>query len=262
MGSPIVIPGLDQILRNNERYGSYFSRRKRKPSNHDVEVDDKPSLILRGLAASVNRPFPYANGIYVFCSGCFDEHADAEIGLRIDHNPSSQFASVRFGECFRNMEAGLVLQYAIPPTRKAHDAVASIDADGRIAMSVGLADVVSETRRVAGFDVEFVTKAKLEEVSICRQGAVRQAFCNVVDAKHAMPIDEFCVSAEFGRLAAFHNVQEHLARLLSDLGNLKADHVSDNERPAKRACTLADSNRWQQERHEELAKQNRTRWWF
>jgi hypothetical protein len=87
-----------------------------------------------------------------------------------------------------DMDVGLAFRMSLSPGELKR-------LDGRDAMSVSYLEMGVEPRTIAGEQVRFIKSAKLNEISICYRGAVRQTHAIV---RNASDVGRLCDDAKSG----------------------------------------------------------------
>lgn len=136
---------------------------------------------LQGYVVRYNKPHAFNGGIDVFVKGCFDASLASRkrVGFWIAHEKGSEIASTDGNLELMSDDTGLAFRLNNPP------AILTTEVRNRklTAMSAGYKLLAREFKTVAGERVQFIHECDLDEISICRAGAVRQAFIDVIDTR-------------------------------------------------------------------------------
>lgn len=134
---------------------------------------------LQGYVVRFQKPHAFNGGIDIFVKGCFDASLASRkrVGFWIAHENGSEIASTDGNLELVSDETGLAFRLNNPPS------ILTTEVRNRklTAMSAGYTVLAQEFKVVAGERVRFIQQCDLDEISICRAGAVRQAFIDVVD---------------------------------------------------------------------------------
>lgn len=144
--------------------------------------------ILIGCATKYLKPFRHGDEFVALMPGACSEAilSGKSFRLLIDHDESKLVTTSRSGLLrFRPEKDGLSVVARLPDTPMGREA-AALAAKGSCGMSINGQWVRHEVKRMAGEDVRLVYEIALEEVSICRRGAVPGTWCSVTDIKSAM----------------------------------------------------------------------------
>ncbi|MBL8578883.1 MAG: HK97 family phage prohead protease [Mesorhizobium sp.] len=137
------------------------------------------SVALQGYVVRFNKPHAFKGGIDVFAPGCFDASLASRkrVGFWLAHEAGTEIASTDGDLELMADGTGLAFRLKNPLA----DLVTEVRERRMTAMSAGYHVVRQEHKTVAGERVRFIQECDLTEVSLCKAGAVKQAFIDVVD---------------------------------------------------------------------------------
>lgn len=173
--------------------------------------------ILVGRATKYGKVFQHNGQFIVLMPGACSEAilSGKSVRLLVDHDESKLVTSSRSGLLqFRPEKDGLSFVAQLPDTVAGREA-AWLAASGSAGMSISGQWIRSETKRLGGEDVLLVREIALEEISICRRGAVPGTWCSLTDMKgamHSLRPQNFDVE---GSAVRFRQAVEDLSRQLS-----------------------------------------------
>jgi HK97 family phage prohead protease len=129
-----------------------------------------------------NVPFVYDNEIVMLDEGCFGDIDDFDVKFLIDHDPNMEIADTSRGlELFQDKN-GIQFRLDLQKAKNAHVVARLCQTDSRSSVSVGCDIIQQHDETIAGHNVRIITKARLREISICREGcAGEEAFAMLVD---------------------------------------------------------------------------------
>ncbi|MCF6113875.1 HK97 family phage prohead protease [Mesorhizobium muleiense] len=147
-----------------------------------TEAKAAPTKALQGYVVRFGKPHAYKGGIDVFVKGCFDASLASKqtVGFWLAHEPDTEIASTDGDLELMADETGLAFRLNNPPQAF----VTEVEARKLTAMSAGYRVLSQEYKAVADEQVRFIYECDLTEISICKKGAVKQAFIDVIDTKH------------------------------------------------------------------------------
>lgn len=225
----IEIAGLEKVRAKAQRYFDAMSRSRQgrdepAPKREPVTFRDSAGRrvnrpALQGYACLYNTPFHHDGEYLIFQSGCFSSMmAGADrVGLRVNHDASQVIAAT--GLQFDSNLDGLAFRFAIDELSPSAAAIRDCLTDSdRACVSMGCTIEASDVRKVAGFDVRYITRASLNEVSLVKLGAVPETFAALVslddvDANFAMEAS----TPRFRSLKAAANVTARCRRIIDAL---------------------------------------------
>lgn len=159
------------------------------PNGKGLTLSTKSSstLALQGYAVRYGKPHTYNGGIDVFVKGCFDKSLASRrrIGVWLDHKVDAQLASTDDNLELMSDDTGLAFRLKRP----LDVLVDAVKSRKLTAMSPSYRVVRQEYKSVADEQVRMILEADLEEISVVKAGAVKQAFVDVVDTKSSLRDD-------------------------------------------------------------------------
>jgi HK97 family phage prohead protease len=228
----IVIPDFERVM----------SKKNAALRVRGFMADDAPENkcpAIEGFAIAYNRPFEHKGELVVFIPGSFSESLGdgTEKFLCVDHDKDVPYASTKAGLHVEEAEDGVVFHVQARHTRNPVGLMGMVESKNRRRVSVSCDFVVdqdSEVRRIAGHNVRLITKAKLTEISLVKQGKSEDAFAFVTDSsKHDKPTAkarslDFTVSQAIYRMElATDKVDEQTNTLIDKLDAVE-EHISDD----------------------------------
>lgn len=211
-------------------------------------VDDKA---LDGQVLAFDVPFPYKGGYVMIKAGAFGDISNRPIGFRIDHLESMEVASTDDALELQIDDVGLQFRLDLSKCKNGYLVARMCEVDNRAAVSHG-SDILQEhNEEIAGNSVRVVTRARLKELTLCKEGAAGlDAFAFVVDKTATQK------PVAGSRSATFHAAQM-LHKLSRSVKKLKASVVAACDQPprsgpVRRTMTLDESNRFQTAETERL----------
>ena len=175
------------------------------PLNAIFDVVENQAL--DGQFAKFGIPFPYKGDWVMLEPGCFGKTSNGRIGFWIDHEAAMEVASTDDAlEVVIDDDAG---QFRLDLGKcKLGPLIARIcQSDNRSAMSVG-SDILDERKEtIDGQTVRVVTRARIKEITLCKEGAAGEnAFAFVVDKSFTPKPAAGSRSATFSAARALHKV--------------------------------------------------------
>ncbi|WP_456664694.1 HK97 family phage prohead protease [Bradyrhizobium sp. LB13.1] len=215
-------------------------------------VDD---LALDGQFVAFNVPFPYRNDIVMLKPGCFGSVSNLRIAFLVDHEESTEVGSTDDAVEVMIDDEGAQFRLDLGRCKNGHVLARMCEVDSRSAMSHG-SDILAEHREmIAGQSVRVITRARLKEITLCKEGAAGEnAFALVVDkAVTPKPVA--------GSRSLFFNTARTLGKVARTVRKLKASVAATyGEREQRRPVrwpTVEESNRSQTAETERLQRQAR-----
>jgi HK97 family phage prohead protease len=230
--APIVIQGLDDLAARAEwgqrKYGlPTASRRRSAPEpvvfrNYAGRRVNRPAL--QGYAALYDEPFWKDGRIVVFDRACFRSSINREEHhkeLWIDHDPGKVVGVT--GLEFANTLDGLAFRFPLDSDSATAGAIRDcLDDSKKACVSVGCRIEESNFTKSGSTDVEWVLKAKLEEVSLVKQGAVPETFVALVDLDDCEPdLWSEARSSRFRTEKIHANISAKVRRICDGLQSLR-----------------------------------------
>jgi hypothetical protein len=243
-------------LRSLERSEARASRIQRGGAMNalfDV-VDDQA---LDGLVVKFDKPFPYKGELILLKTGCFGDHNNRRVGFQIDHDV--EVASTDDAVSVMIDDDGIQFRLDLAKCELGSVIARMCSIDNRASMSVGC-DILNERREeLDGKSVRVVTRAHLNEITLCKEGCAPDAFAMVV-SKSVTP--KPVAGSRTSTLRAGQRLH-HVSRAVR---KLKAQVITtyDDTKPVKvPRFSVEQTNRWQTEETERLqalARRSLSRW--
>ncbi|MEH2485768.1 HK97 family phage prohead protease [Bradyrhizobium sp. AZCC 2230] len=214
---------------------------------------------LDGQAVKFDTPFKYKGDWIALRAGCFGDTAGKRVGVWIDHEGALEVASTDDALEVMIDDDGVQFRLDLGSCKLGPVVARLCQSDNRSSMSVG-SDILEEHKEtIAGERVRVVTRAKLKEISLCKEGAAGEnAYAFVVD-KTVTP------KPVAGTRSATMKAAQILHRVSRTVRRLKAQAVETygDAKPAKRRpMTVSESNRLQSEQNERLIARTRAMHFF
>ncbi|MDH2357692.1 HK97 family phage prohead protease [Bradyrhizobium sp. SSUT112] len=241
-------------LRSLER-GEARAFRVQRGGTMNAIFDVVDDLALDGQFVAFNVPFPYKNEIVMLKPGCFGDVANLRVGFWIDHQGSTEVGDTNDSLELMIDDDGAQFRLDLGRCKNGYVLARMCKVDSRSAMSHG-SDILAEHREmIAGQSVRVITRARLKEITLCKEGAAGEnAFAMVVD-KTVTP------KPVAGSRSMFFNASRTLSKVSRTMRKLKASVAATyGEREQRRPVrwpTLEESNRAQTEETERLQRQAR-----
>lgn len=213
-------------------------------------LDNIAGKALDGKAIAYNVPFRYRDSDVMFESTSFGDIASTEIGLHVDHNPTSRVASTKNALKVSSDDEGVFFRLDLPTAKNGHIVARMCEIGSRAATSVGCTIIKERKEVINGKTVRVVEKARLEEISICAQGSAGDnAFAYLVD-KNVTP------DPTLGKRTATFNAHQQMHKISRKMRDLKQQIAAMNDpapgRSTARHVTIDTMNHWQTEETERL----------
>lgn len=156
-------------------------------ANRTESLMERPAI--RGMACKYHSVFEHNGQLHAFLPGCFtDSLASGDsVELRVEHDAHNVLASS--GLRFVESEEGLTFEYEPPRDMQGALVISLVASESRTDVSVGTRDLTTVVRNIRGHDVRLITKARLVEASLCKEGAVPTSHARVVDLASAMSLE-------------------------------------------------------------------------
>ena len=139
---------------------------------------------LDGQAIKYNTPFsfPHKDLLVMFEPGCFGNLDRQTVSFCIDHELSNEIATTRNGLSLIDDDNSLQIRLDLEQSVNGYAVARLCELGNREAMSVHCDILESEIKTIAGHNVQVVSRARLKEVSLCKNGAAGDdAFAMLVD---------------------------------------------------------------------------------
>jgi HK97 family phage prohead protease len=178
--------------------------------------DETDDVALDGQACRFNEPFPYKGDLIMLRSGCFGDITDRKVACLLDHEESMQVADTNDALELMIDDDGLQFRLDLAKCQIGPLIARMCKVDNRSAISVG-SDILAEHKeRIGGESVRVVTRARLKEITICKEGcAGDNAFAMVVSKSYTpKPVA--------GRRSATFEAGQRLHKLSRKVKALKA----------------------------------------
>jgi HK97 family phage prohead protease len=177
----IDVPGADRVMATSNRrqreLERFMSTRRQAETQRCID----------GLATAYNRvhQHPTKGHLEVMVEGCFAKSlaSGRQIDFCLDHDRAITVGSTRAGLVLEDAADGLLFRLEVPANHVGAAAARMVEINQKASMSVGYRIVASETLNIGGHDVRFITEAELEEISLCRNGAVPNTFAMIADSR-------------------------------------------------------------------------------
>lgn len=201
----IEISAVDMMKhqRHMDRYQSFTGRARPIRAASESVVD----MCLDGQPIVYNVPLVKDGEIWVFEPGCFQSSLNGSepIYFQIDHDQSQRVASTENGVTFLDTPDQLMVRLDLEDADRAREIRQMVESGQRACMSVGIRHDQEHVKMYGKHEVRVITKAKLLEVSIVRDGACRQAFASTVNRNYAPRLVSKGTSFKLGFAA--HNLR-------------------------------------------------------
>ncbi|UGX97105.1 HK97 family phage prohead protease [Bradyrhizobium barranii subsp. barranii] len=210
---------------------------------------------LDGQAIKFDVTFPYRGDLIMLRAGCFGDASNTRVGLWVDHDGAFEVASTDDAVELVIDDESVQFRLDLGSCKLGPVIARMCQSDNRSSVSVG-ADILAEHKETIGGErVRVVTRAKLKEISIVKEGAAGEnAFAMVVD-KTVTP------KPVAGSRSMFFNASRTLSKVSRTVRKLKASLATTygdrEQRRPTRWPTLEESNRAQTAETERLQKQAR-----
>jgi hypothetical protein len=216
---------------------------------HDVK-----DRAIDGQANRFNVPFPYGTGIIMLTPKCFGDLTNKKVGFRIDHIDSSELANTDGALELMADDEGIQFRLDLEKCERGYAIARMCEIDSRSAVSIGCDITEEHTETIAGHSVRVVTRARLKEVSLCKEGAAGDnAFAMLVDTTATPKPVAGSRSATFNAAQALHRVSRKVRKLKASIAATCGTSATyDAEPVTRRPMTLRESNRLQRLETEEL----------
>lgn len=226
------------ILERGERRVAAFHRGGMMNAMYDTD-----DLALQGCGVRYNTPFAYKGEIVCFVPGCFTRDMGV-VAFEVDHNDGTRLATTDDALAIIDDDTSLRFHLDLGKANGGGMIMRMVDADNRAAMSIGCKIIDEAEKVIAGHKVRFISRARLEELSLVKAGAAGDAFAVLVNSTVTPKPVAGQYSATFNAAHLLHKV--------------KAARPFARE-PVQRSYVTADElNRWQTEETERLQEYARS----
>jgi len=178
---------------------------------------------IQGLATSYGKPVLNEDGAFVvFQSGCFISaiYDNTRKRVLLDHDDSQEVGSTNDGLEFANTLDGLAFRMPLKGSG-AHIIGVNISNGERLAISIGSSFIEREEKIIDRHKVKLVTKATINEISLCRDPKFADAYATIVDLDEE-PADLWTAARQprFKTDGAVNKALRSLARIEEALARL------------------------------------------
>lgn len=236
------------LVRGERRYANAMRMRSGSLWNayFDEDVDPRVDVV----ALRYRSCFKYQGDWYAFLPGCFDDSLEDGVGLWIDHQEATCQATTKSGLNIVSDDDSLRLSIDLDKVRQPTVVSGILRSESRSAASIGCTILASEDHIIDGLDVRIVSRARLNEVSLVRQGSHQHAFATLVDNNSTPPPRTNEMSATLQGAAALHKIKLAITTMKQSL--------QYGEKTPTANYTLSQLNHFQTEQTEQLQKLART----
>lgn len=220
----VTVPAAVDAMRKRVE-GEPLAKAKAKPRFLDSAGNEMKRPVVQGFACLHDKAFFASGRIRWMKVGAFIDsiHDSTTKRVLFDHDPSQEVGSTSTGLEFANCLTGLAFRMPLddsPNARKIYEAVTQ---NARSCVSIGATVVDSERRKIAdGTEYDYITRVSLEEISLCREGAVERTFAEIVDlGDNDESLWMACRSSTFAFHQAVANATSRGQRVIDGLQVLK-----------------------------------------
>ncbi len=171
----------DRDMRTLERGRNGYERCQRGGYRNAIfrSVKDRA---LDGQIVKFDTPFWYKNGLIMIEPDAFGDVDDYPVSFCIDHELETAVASTDDGLTLIVDDDGVQFRLDLEQAKRGYVTARLCEIGNREAMSLGC-DILEEcTKTIAGHDVRVVSRARLREISLVKNGAAGEnAFAFLVD---------------------------------------------------------------------------------
>jgi hypothetical protein len=137
---------------------------------------------LDGQALKFNVPIPYNDTLIMFEPDAFGDIDQHTVAFCIDHLSSSEVATTNNGLLLIVDEDAIQFRLDLEQAKNGYVIAHMCEIGNREATSIGFEILDERTRTIAGHSVRVISRARLVEVSLCKNGAAGvDAFAYLVD---------------------------------------------------------------------------------
>lgn len=220
---------------------------------------------LDGQALKFNTPFPYPNkNRYVmFEPDAFGDLDQCTVAFCVDHELSSEVATTDNGLSLIVDNDAIQFRLDLEKATNGYAIAHMCEIGNREAMSVHCDILESRTKTIAGQTVQVVSRAKLKEISLCKNGAAGDdAFAMLVDTTVTGKPIAGSRSRKFQGYNAMYKISRKVRELkassLALIGIADRVAVLDNKaQPIVWSMTACQSNRFETEWYDRMQAQRR-----
>lgn len=200
--SPIDMMRHQQHL---DRYRGFTGRhRSIRPENESVK-----DIVIEGYAILYNEPLINSGEINVIEAGSLSSslQSAAPIFLQVNHDKERRIASTEDALAFVDDVVGLGFRVDLEETKNGSYIKQLVSSRQNAAVSVGLIIEESRVEKVGKHSVRFISRAKLNEISLVREGACADAFAGIVNSNYSEPVAAGRKGLVFKTNFALHKMQ-------------------------------------------------------
>ncbi|MCX7308980.1 MAG: HK97 family phage prohead protease, partial [Afipia sp.] len=147
-------------------------------------------IAVEGYAILYNEPL-FTNGeINVIESGSLSNSlkGSAPIYLQVNHDKERRIASTNDALAFVDDAVGLGFRVDLEETKNGSYIKQLVSSRQNAAVSVGLTIEEDRVEKIGKHSVRFISRARLNEISLVREGACKDAFAGVVNTSYSEPV--------------------------------------------------------------------------
>jgi HK97 family phage prohead protease len=153
------------------------------PAPQRKSATAKTGRVLEGLAVVYGKIHRFDERFEVFQKGCFNESLNSRIHFYIDHKSEDCIGDTDSNLELFDCDEGLAFRLALSERDLK-------ELDGRERMSPSYFVEDDEEQTIDGKTVRIIKRARLQEISSVRQGAIWQAFSRVREANEIGPLHD------------------------------------------------------------------------
>jgi Caudovirus prohead serine protease len=242
----------DRIERFNSQHGGY----------RNAIFGGVKNRALDGSALKFNTPFPFPNKnrLVMFEPDCFGDLDQRTVAFCVDHELANEIATTDNGLTLIVDNDALQFRLDLEKATNGYVIAHLCEIGNREAMSVHCDIVESRTKTIAGRTVQVVSRARLIELSLCRNGAAGDdAFAMLVDTAVTPKPTASSRSAKFHTYNAIYKISRKVRELKASKASVLAlteriAVLDDDEAPpfVWAAMTSDQINRQTTERYDQL----------
>lgn len=236
------------VLARSER----FQDRRHRNGPRNAILFNVKNRALEGKVIEYDKAFAKGESIYVLKPGCFDAHRKKRVGFQAHHIASTEVANTNGALEIFYLPDSVNFRLDLEKTQNGAVIGRMCESGSHTAMSIGAVFENAREETIAGHKVTVVHKARLDEISICKEGAAGdQAFAFLVDKRTAPR-----------PLASMMNTHQSLHKINRKVRGLKQriNAMADEARhvPVRATSVSVDvMNLWQSEETERLQEMAR-----
>jgi HK97 family phage prohead protease len=217
-----------------------------------------------GQVLRFNIPFAYKDGIVMFEPDAFGDVEDHCVAFCIDHELETAVASTDNGLQLIVDDDGIQFRLDLEQAANGYVVARLCEIGNREAMSVGCDLLEERTKNIAGHDVRVVSRARLREISLVKNGAAGEnAFAFLVDTTVTPKPVAGSRSKKFQDYNALYKVSRKVREIkatnIAVLALQERLAMLGNESAPWTTMTLDESNRLETDRNEAMRSERRAR---